>query len=82
MHRRKILIQLGIVLTILTLVGTQCVWAEFTTDFLVKVSGDSPFPPTCGDFPGTIPEPGVVFSSSEVEPWDVATKGHILDITA
>ena len=73
MHKRNIIIQLGIVLAILAIAGAPLVWADFETEPLVKVSGDSSFGPleACGNFPGTIPGPGEVFLNSEVEPWMV-----------
>jgi hypothetical protein len=73
MHKRNIIIQLGIVLVIVAIAGAPFVWAGFETGDLVQVSGVSPFGPleACGNFPGTIPGPGVVFTDSEVEPWMV-----------
>jgi len=73
MHKRNIIIQLGIVLVIVAIAGVPFVWAGFETGDLVKVSGVSPFGQleACGNFPGTIPGPGVVFLDSEVEPWMV-----------
>ena len=62
------------VLIVITTFGAMSVWAgSFTADPLVQVSGTSPFGPleSCGNFPGTIPAPGIVFLNSEVEPWVV-----------
>ena len=73
MYKRIVAIQIGIVLVIVAIAGAPFVWAGFETGDLVQVSGVSPFGTldACGNFPGTIPGPGVVFTDSEVEPWMV-----------
>jgi hypothetical protein len=70
--RKKILpIQIAIVLTVIATVGALTALAGEGP--LVLVSGTSPFGELeeCGNFPGTIPAPGIVSLDSEVEPWVV-----------
>lgn len=84
MYKRIVVIQIGIVLTILAMVGAPFVWADFTPGPLVQVSSVSPFGALgdCGYFPGTIPEPGVGFVNSEVEPWVVVNPMNPYNIVA
>ena len=73
MNKRIFVIQAVIVLTILAMIGVPFVWAGFSAGTLVQVSSVSPFGQleACGNFPGTIPGPGLGFVDSEVEPWVV-----------
>ena len=85
MKKRSVIIQLGIMLVFIAIARAPFVWAGFeTAEDLVQVSGVSPFGPleACGNFPGTIPGPGVVFLDSEVEPWMVVNPSNPNNIVA
>lgn len=66
MRKKSLPIQIVIVLTVMATAGVLT--ASAATGPLVQVSGNSPFG-ACGDFPGTVGEPGTLYLDSEVEPW-------------
>jgi hypothetical protein len=85
MHKRLSVIQIGIVLSVLAVVTAPVVGADgFTAGPLIKVSSDSPFGPlnACGDFPGTVVDPGTVYINSEVESWVVVNPADPDNIVA
>jgi hypothetical protein len=74
MNRRVFAIQVVFIFVTIIALGAPVLLAgSFTAGPLVQVSGTSPFGALadCGNFPGTIPGPGVAFIDSEVEPWVV-----------
>lgn len=73
MNRRVFTIQVIFIFVTIIALGAPLLWADFAVVPLVQVSSVSPFGALedCGNFPGTIPGPGVAFIDSEVEPWVV-----------
>jgi hypothetical protein len=71
MHKKIMVLQITLLLMLMGLLSGTTALAGFSAGPLVQVSGDSPFGEltNCGNFPGTVGSPGILFLDSEVEPW-------------